>query len=312
MPLNLRARSVLTALAALTTIVGCIPAAPTQPASQMAQPPNPTPILVEQRAVTIVVDSQSAKGAIDLTRSRAVHGSAPTGGSTSTGSILTSDAVLDWRFHLTPLDLAGVAGELTIHGLAFEVRNRSRATLEIDWDRSVVVDSQNQVRRILHRAVKLADRSASSPPGVVPPQAMVSDFVFPLDNTHYHPGRFGGWSATPFFEALEVGDEIGLSLALRLDETSFRKTFRFRVASRELQPSAVAPERIVTAPRYRVVRPMANVFAEPSMESKVVQEVARDTHVEALQEWTGDWLKVRTPDGREGWMHSAVLYLYSN
>ncbi len=150
------------------------------------------------------------------------------------GHIALRDQLGEWDFGYERLDLERADMFRTdtpygLHGLTIRFLNRSKETVEIDWNRSALVDASGTSLRIIHRGIPYQQRTSLVPPSIIPPGANLNDFVFPSDPIRF---EFNAWRAPPFFEALEYGHRFSLSLALRVGQSETRQTFAFLASQR--------------------------------------------------------------------------------
>lgn len=130
------------------------------------------------------------------------------------GTIRLKDDAAEWTFTYTNLSLA-----VPVIALGISLTNRLEETIEIDWNKSAIVDRANKVHRIIHRGVKIVDRDGIMPPSVIPPGATLEDFVYPADLFFF--GR--EWWGAVFFEDLEPGQSISVSLSVKIREHSTKR-----------------------------------------------------------------------------------------
>lgn len=146
------------------------------------------------------------------------------------GAVKTTDDLGEWEFGYTKLNLNTLGLEIFgLHALQLTFKNMSAGTVEIEWSRTVLVDRNGRTHAVIHKGVKLSDRSGALPPSVIPPGAILEDFVFPSDNITFRPlGRSSYWAAPPFLEEIPPGSDLVLVLGVRGTGGQETKTFRFR------------------------------------------------------------------------------------
>lgn len=135
------------------------------------------------------------------------------------GTIRLQDEAVEWTFTYTNLSLA-----VPVVALGIDLKNKSEETIEIDWNRSTIVDRAGKVHGIIHKGVKIADRGSAMPPSVIPPGAILEDYVYPTDLFFFSREWWGG----VFFEDLEPGQSVSVSLNIKIREQS-TKRFVFQV-----------------------------------------------------------------------------------
>lgn len=232
----------------ILTLGACATPPPAPPStSSVAIPPSPPP----EPLNALVMESEAARGRLTLVRNtryvpeplsgnpaidalyareRARQGRPPyytVREVVSAGTVHQPDDLGDWSFSYTKVDLRSLEGN--VHGLSIRFANKSADTVEIDWNRTVILDPSGRTHPVIHRGVRLADRGGSVPPSVVPAGAVLDDFVFPGDLIFLTRGQYGGWSATEFFETLRPGASISLSVGLRTGKGVTDRSFRFRI-----------------------------------------------------------------------------------
>jgi hypothetical protein len=203
-------------------LTGC-PAAPQRPmpaTQSIAGPPFTVPPPEPLHALAL----RDGAGRVTVTRESRQVGNGIITDHKVDGVLSVQDDFGQWRFTYTRLDIAGSPLALV---LAFA--NRSPRSVSIDWNRSVLVDPAGRARRLIHRGVRLADRGGASVPTTVPAGASIDDFLYPADAITFTSGRYGGWSAPPFFELLRPGQSVSLVLMLQTGDASTERRFTFLV-----------------------------------------------------------------------------------
>jgi hypothetical protein len=153
------------------------------------------------------------------------------------GLISLKDETGEWEFTYSALDLFHVdrtyyEGKEGLHGFGVRFSNRSSGTVEVDWNRTVITAPSGQALRVIHRGVRLADRGSIMPPSVIPPGAVLEDFVFPSDTLSFEVGRSTGWwQAKGFFEEMGPGARVTLTMGLKMQDGTPSKNFTFQTAS---------------------------------------------------------------------------------
>ncbi|MCB0272644.1 MAG: hypothetical protein KDD46_06500 [Bdellovibrionales bacterium] len=120
------------------------------------------------------------------------------------------------------------------HEFAFTLTNKTNSSIQIIWDKCVIVDEDGQSHRIMHRGVKIIDRNESQPITVVAPQGKVSDFVVPTDHAYFttYPikGEYMGWNQAPI---LPVRDKRKAKISFKKPEEVSESHFYNEVKSKE-------------------------------------------------------------------------------
>ncbi len=158
---------------------------------------------------------------------------------TAEGAIRAADDAIEWTFTYSRLGIQRARSlrtsdlEIGVLGLGLQARNRTQDVIEIDWNRTVLVDPSGRTERIIHKSVKFADRSSSSVPSIIPPGAGLEDFLYPSEGIFFESGQYGGWRAPGYFDQLRVGSRIGLTVATKRGERITTKSFTFLVQGPE-------------------------------------------------------------------------------
>jgi hypothetical protein len=153
------------------------------------------------------------------------------------GHISLKDEIREWEFTYSALDLFHVdqtyfEAKEGLYGLGIRFTNRSSGTVEVDWNRTVITAPSGQALRVIHRGVRLADRGSIMPPSVIPPGAILEDFVFPSDTLRFSSGRSTGWwEAKGFFEGMGTGARVALTMGLKTQDGSPSRNFTFQTTS---------------------------------------------------------------------------------
>jgi hypothetical protein len=85
---------------------------------------------------------------------------------------------------------------------------------------------------VIHRGVKMADRSGVSGTKHHPPGAILEDFVYPREVLRFSGGRYGsGWTGVNYFEAVQANRQFKLYLPIRLGNDTKEYQFVFQVSA---------------------------------------------------------------------------------
>jgi len=152
------------------------------------------------------------------------------------GTILVVDRDIQFGFGFSGLDLTSSEGREQVSsiplGLNLIVRNRSPRSINIDWNAVTVIDATGRIYRVVHRGVKMADRSAILAPSTIPPGATLDDFVYPQELMSFSGGRYGsGWTGINFFEAIKPGQQFKLYLPVKQGNDIVEYQFVFEVTA---------------------------------------------------------------------------------
>lgn len=76
-------------------------------------------------------------------------------------------------------------------GVDFKIKNLTSEILKVKWDDATLIVN-GETKKTIHKGVKLIDRSLSQPMGIIPPGAILDDFVWPSENVRLSQGLYGG------------------------------------------------------------------------------------------------------------------------
>src|SRR5256712_10050698 len=186
---------------AIVVLSGC--AVPTPPPPPVAEPaPSPPRILHK-----LVLTSHLGKAPRDLKRESGGQVGAETVTDSSSGAIVVTDDVGNWRFAYTKTSLEGpgLAPEewlIGLHALSVIVTNTSGGDLDIDWERCVFVDPAGRTHRTIHRGVQLNQLTSPMLSSRVAAGAPLHEFSFPPRGVRFPSptGRTGSvWNSPSAF-----------------------------------------------------------------------------------------------------------------
>lgn len=150
------------------------------------------------------------------------------------GAISMTDEVGGWAFSYARLEMKPTSGEKGewregLHGLGIQLTNKSSVPLEIDWNRTTLVDPSGRALQIVHGGVKMVDAGKPMGPSIVPVGARLDDFIFPhAFIVGFIPASYASWwAARPFFENLAPGEQVTATVALKAGDQPITKTFVF-------------------------------------------------------------------------------------
>jgi hypothetical protein len=150
------------------------------------------------------------------------------------------DRDIQFGFGFTPLELTSrervgsdSANSVPL-GLSVLVRNGSTRGLNIDWNAVALIDSAGRAQGVIHKGVKMADRSGVLAPSTIPPGAILEDFVYPREVLSFAGGRYGsGWIGVNFFEAMQPNEQFKLYLPIKLGNETIEYQFVFQVSAQQ-------------------------------------------------------------------------------
>lgn len=156
------------------------------------------------------------------------------------GSIVVVDREIQFAFGFSGLDLKAYerAGSELVSsvplGLSLLVRNGSARGITIDWNAVTLIAAAGRAYAVLHRGVKMADRSAIVAPSTIPPGAVLEDFVYPKELVTFSGGRYGsGWIAEQFFERMKPSQQFKLYLPVKHGNDTVEYQFTFAIGAPE-------------------------------------------------------------------------------
>jgi hypothetical protein len=162
------------------------------------------------------------------------------------GLLSALDQDLSFGFSFTPISVTATdstdshRASTSPLGLSLLLKNESQAGVQIDWNAVTLIRSSGRAYPVLHKGVKFNEAGNVTAPSTVPPGATLTDFVFPREAVFFVSGRYGGWSASQFFEGIPAGETFSLYLPVRRGSDLVEYQFTFQTAG----PGAGA-----TAPR---------------------------------------------------------------
>jgi hypothetical protein len=115
--------------------------------------------------------------------------------------------------------------------LGFTVRNTGSGPVKIDWNSAAFVDIAGASHKVMHHGVKYNERGAMQAPTVIPPGAIVRDFVYPSDYVSF---IYGVWNEQPMFPNAPLANEykghsFGVFLPIEIDGKVRNYNFVFRI-----------------------------------------------------------------------------------
>ncbi len=180
---------------------------------------------------TLILAFPEGRSAIELTRSMQ-NGRASY---RSRGVITATDALGEWQFAYTATGLNDTLANsdrwiFGIQGLAITLKNTTADIVEVDWTRSAFVDATGRASPVIHRGVRLNDRSGPMAPSIIPAGATLEDFVFPSDGISFDSaGRGSSWVAPAVIERLTPGASISVTFNVKTADKAVSRTFKFSV-----------------------------------------------------------------------------------
>jgi hypothetical protein len=152
------------------------------------------------------------------------------------GTITVVDNEIQFAFGFSALDVTSIDESGSSHPLSLSllVRNGSSRGITIDWNAVTVIDASGRAYGVIHRGVKMADRSAILAPSTIPPGAVLEDFVYPKELLSFFSGRYGsGWMGVHFFEMMQPPQRFKLYLPIKYGNDTVEYQFIFAVGAPE-------------------------------------------------------------------------------
>lgn len=107
----------------------------------------------------------------------------------------------------------------SISSIPFDLTNKSKKTIKINWNEAAYIDYNKKSGKIMHLGVKYIDRNNDQPSSSIIGDSKISDQATPTENVYYSSGSYGGWRENPLFPRVGKKDEkplIGKQVKLLL------------------------------------------------------------------------------------------------
>lgn len=91
-------------------------------------------------------------------------------------------------------DFVDMIWYVTNERFMFDLKNKTKYPIKINWDDVTYVDAYGEAKRVIHQGVKYANRNETQAITTIPRGAKVSDFLVPTDNIVYSSNI--GWYET--------------------------------------------------------------------------------------------------------------------
>ena len=124
----------------------------------------------------------------------------------------------------------------------FELTNKTKHALKINWDDISYVDIRGNAGRVMHKGIKYIDRNESQAPTTVPRGATISDILIPTENVYFLKGAYGGWRTKTLFPFLYnskaelnaaagayIGQKMTILMPIKIEDTTNEYNFVFNV-----------------------------------------------------------------------------------
>jgi hypothetical protein len=117
-------------------------------------------------------------------------------------------------------------------GVIVVIKNLTNNPIKIFWEESAYISPSGTAGRIIHNGIKLLDRNQPQAPTVIPPGALITDYIVPSDNIYFSDDRYtGGWKYLPILTQYRVGSVVGLFLPMEVNGQKINMNYRFRIES---------------------------------------------------------------------------------
>ena len=119
----------------------------------------------------------------------------------------------------------------------FDLTNKSKYTIKINWDDISYVDYNGKVGRVMHSGIKYIERTNSQPSSTIPKRACLSEVLIPTKNIYFNKMLFGGsWEENNLIpsnhkddEAKFVGKTITIMMPIMIENVQNDYTFIFSI-----------------------------------------------------------------------------------
>ena len=91
-------------------------------------------------------------------------------------------------------DFVDMVWYVTNERFMFDLKNKTKYSIKINWDEVTYVDANGEAKRVIHQGVKYTNRNDTQAITTIPRGAKVSDFLVPTDNIVYSSNI--GWYET--------------------------------------------------------------------------------------------------------------------
>ncbi len=100
---------------------------------------------------------------------------------------------------------------ISLTGIGISLENKSRAEIQIDWNKSSIIGFDKRAMPVMHNGVKFMDRAAPKVPSVVPPGAVLDDTAVPIESVKF---LSRSWTTRPLLPPGPPKGNPGLDAAL--------------------------------------------------------------------------------------------------
>lgn len=129
-------------------------------------------------------------------------------------------------------DLLRISFVLNRNQFGFTLFNKTDEPIRFDWDKLAYVDANGESHRVIHAGIRYIERDRPQAPTIVPPNAKVSDLIFPVDYIRWQSGisRVGDWKVEGILPRAELATEYRgkrLSIFMPLEINGKFKNYNF-------------------------------------------------------------------------------------
>jgi hypothetical protein len=123
-------------------------------------------------------------------------------------------------------------------GIAIEAINKSEGPIEIAWEQSAYINERSESSRLIHSNIRFMNKEQAQPNTVIPPNAKVSEMVFPSDHINSSSEKWTQKPLLPYPLRLDsnveqidqlVGKEIRLFMRFIVNEKKVDRTFSLKI-----------------------------------------------------------------------------------
>lgn len=153
------------------------------------------------------------------------------------GKIKVASEQVVWQFGisspgLTSSDPVEKSANSAPATLGVEITNIGKLGVTIDWNEVSIVDQSGAAHKVVHRGVKMADRSAVLAPSTIPPGGTLDDFIYPSEYIGFQSGgRYisSQWIGKNFIEGMKPGAKFRVFFPLKLATGVIEQLFVFEI-----------------------------------------------------------------------------------
>lgn len=139
-------------------------------------------------------------------------------------------------------DFVDMVWYVTNERFMFDLKNKTKYSIKINWDEVTYVDPNGVAKRVIHEGVKYTNRNETQAITTIPRGAKVSDFLVPTDNIIYSSNI--GWYETNIipvsFSSREraeqsldkyKGQKMSIMMPLQIEDVQNDYMFEFEIGN---------------------------------------------------------------------------------